>query len=811
MTQARQSSFIRLLNINLVMSLGTGAFCYLWFLWLRAPLYLFWDEGLRLLLLLTAFLTISTIYLKSYILQHDPDATRLLTRLISILVILYLAGTAGLALPQQSGMTWTVSAVGLGSILYFIYQFNRGNTKSRPYGAIVRARALGFALALLVVAISLVDGLLLQTSVQGSLWWDMQHLPWWYSSKIQWPALAFWVLAVSVPLIWFLYRNQNVTFLSDLAVGYFSLLLVILISGFFIGSAAVFKAEIPWSYEAQRALFSHMDSAYHLALTRGFSEVGYPTTGLDGEVFVPYHFAAHLFIAGLARIAGIDYYSLLTLVQYIFMFPFLFWAVSNLVMIIPLNRLIREDYSKFPVLILFMIAAAVPAFYFYGGPQMLRSIPTTLGFIILIAGFAILFEVWFEEQEMNWGIIGLLLVCIVLATYSKVSFGYLLAAMGGWVVLRKTGFSKMCWIYTLLAITILLSSYSMFLIDPRNATEFPLMHGFKHWIIEPPGQMNLMYLGIILLVYLAARFWSGTWSKGLMPGRSLEFYGMTVLFPLIPIMVVNLILADIQYFLRPASYVAVFLFVNRAITWLTVHRVAIKRHTERMTSNWFWIVVACVILVSGQVSLIIQPLQFPMQFVQGAGNFNNDTKQIVAPEHVNLFPSSYGVTKVLDTLNKSGMFISDEMKEIYADTELVRITDAVNAEVTRLESEGYDRQKLTLFIPREITPAKFIEKGRNTRNNTPCKKFGPQLYSWTGVPQIFGIALGVEDGLCPQDVLRNYGYDNYDFINGRSLSTDDGTPERLCGRSLEKEYEIVIMFEQINPEVRYSILKCNDS
>jgi len=217
-------------------------------------------------------------------------------------------------------------------------------------------------------------------------------------------------------------------------------LMGVLMAFYFIALIWGGKCHNPLYFEKIALGEAHIDLMYHATISNLMQTHGFATTGMDGNVYLPYHWASH-FVAGrfsdLLDIAPVKFYNFSLYVIFIpLFFKSLFLLVADI-------RAFRYGNSARPVsykdcAVAFIIFALfIPLIMrvpgaLYGESTLMAA---TLSLLIL--------SLWFKYfRAARWAeLVFISLLTGVLALF-KISFGFVFAGVYAWLFFRRKGYTS---------------------------------------------------------------------------------------------------------------------------------------------------------------------------------------------------------------------------------------------------------------------------------------------------------------------------------------------------------------------------------
>lgn len=237
---------------------------------------------------------------------------------------------------------------------------------------------------------------------------------------------------------------------------------------------AIYFAAALWGGKCHNPLYfekialgeAHIDLMYHAGISNLMNTHGFATTGLDGNVYLPYHWASH-FVAGrfsdLLHIAPVKFYNFSLFVIFL---PLLFKSLFLMVMDVRLfhhstsdtlekyKRIGSGDFvAVFFIFVLFIPLIMRVSGALYGESTLMAAILSML-----------IFSLWFKYlYRKRWAeIIVISILTGVLALF-KISFGFILVGVYAWLFLRRSWYKSLprCLLFTTsLAMFVLIYKYN---------------------------------------------------------------------------------------------------------------------------------------------------------------------------------------------------------------------------------------------------------------------------------------------------------------------------------------------------------------
>lgn len=313
----------------------------------------------------------------------------------------------------------------------------------------------------------------------------------------------------------------------------------------------------------------HGDTLFHISIANMIRTYGVASTGVDGLVFIPYHFGSHAVLAGLANITHQSMIDFYTLSYPLLFFPLLFYSFLLLV-----NTFRTTKYSaQFWLLFAAGIIGIVPlrlqnvsqtdVIFFF-------SESYTIGMVFAILT-GLVGRQMLKEKVAFWQL-GLLIGFIMLCGLIKISFLFLFLALAWYAVFRLDHYKRPFIFFGLIVMTV--AAYFVYsqlrLVDHAAALKpfSTLIQLFENgtlffWLI-----LEFVWYGLAVGIRLSS-LKINSWAKLLLALRKkqlleLEFLTIIVLSGLLPVVLLEMPGGNEQYFIDVHRWVS-FCFV---LAWI---------------------------------------------------------------------------------------------------------------------------------------------------------------------------------------------------------------------------------------------------
>ncbi len=237
---------------------------------------------------------------------------------------------------------------------------------------------------------------------------------------------------------------------------------------------AVYFAAALWGGKCHNPLYfekialgeAHIDLIYHAGIANLMNTHGFATSGLDGNVYLPYHWASH-FVAGrfsdLLQIAPVKFYNFSLFVIFL---PLLFKSLFLLVMDVRLfHHITSGTWEKLKKISSGDFVAVFFIFVFFI-PLIMRVSGALYGESTLMAAILsmLIFSLWFKYLYIKrWAEIVVISILTGILALFKISFGFILVGVYAWLFLRHKWYKSLpqCLLFTTsLAMFILIYKYN---------------------------------------------------------------------------------------------------------------------------------------------------------------------------------------------------------------------------------------------------------------------------------------------------------------------------------------------------------------
>jgi hypothetical protein len=516
------------------------------------------------------------------------------------------------------------------------------------------------------------------------------------------------------------------------------------------------------NFADERFLSGHgysIDSVFHISLIESVMEVGYPSTGLHGYPFTPYHALSHYFDAGVYAVTGIapwEGYSLFFFLKHVALLLSLLYATTRLVK--------SEKWWASSAIFLLAYPPVIGIGYIVG------SHANWLPAIILILAFP---RIWRISQTRSKSVSNYLEMTawVVVISLGKISIGFPLAVFFGvysmlrissrllieWLKLAAFSGVWLIWFY----------SFSSIFVSERSSLDFM-------------DRLDRVWAEIWFLVVLAALLAVVGFlrrNRSCFDGAVAIAGFLAVLF-LITALVVTTKRADVFLFFSGFSLVAIMMVL--ALVGASIGNDFSPLTSDRKSREAFSLPAAAIVLLLPATSLAAQSNQLAgfdfRDVVRNVAFANswpyywfNEEKEL--PDRRSVISSLYGFAD----------------RDLQADV-LLRAREAV-----QYGRETSPDGQVLLFVSREDFEFLNENFGRGNLRGDQKADLGLFVRSALGQPLIFGAEGSEFAGF-------GFGFDRYGVDEGWKARADVSEVE-LCSFGAP-----VLRLDFIDPEK--SVLEC---
>jgi len=190
-----------------------------------------------------------------------------------------------------------------------------------------------------------------------------------------------------------------------------------------------------------------------------------PTSGIDGLIYLPYHWGSNYLYALLSSLLNISTFKFYNLIYPIVFIPFLFHAIFIFISEFRIIKQVSGKLNLLSFLILFVAVIGIyPEIETNKSPLMTTIIVLSesylMGLSFTLLFFAILlryFTDFISNQKINKPFVLIIIPLFIgLISIFKISSGYLTLSLLAYLFLRKQGYKKVEYIFSFVASSIIL-------------------------------------------------------------------------------------------------------------------------------------------------------------------------------------------------------------------------------------------------------------------------------------------------------------------------------------------------------------------
>lgn len=575
-------------------------------------------------------------------------------------------------------------------------------------------------------------------------------------------------------------------FFCLLILVFFSLWIVSVIwGGFHLRPAFVETLVVTKPYFFDQG-YQNADTLYHLSIAQMIKHYGVASTGLDGIPNVYYHYGSHWAMAQLSSFTGIHLMYLYNLGYPLIFITLFFNVFLQFVFRVQEWLFKKTDTGLLFTLLLLCIYIGVPRHLYAGGllgHSGLTNESFTISLIILFVFLHTAMDFWQSGAKHIYAFIILTIFFVIAAGIVKISTGFVLTALTGYLFLRFGLYRKLkYWFFVLLLLVSFLLTYFLTAeILPFGIRQIGMDEGFQQYLhfyrhthtFEPVSWFGGFYLWLYATSILVFALPSPTdqtkiqylWnSKMTLPAETsivIAFVGVVPSLVMAFIGTNSMYFSGIQLFVAGAFVLAFVPLLNDKIqAWLTALKAPLKLSIQ------FVVVVGLLLLMYVEVRWHFNKMiKVNVQMRREILNIPVDPQWRVKYDHSTFEIFGRPVQQAYDTI-KFGRFISSLME---------------------LEKE-VNSSKL-LFLNHQTLPADFF---RNVR----CIETPFIAPAFSGHAMLDGLSYRCEIG------MYGYGYYQRNFTG-----VPDPSQSQICDMAMNKGFAQVMIFEETKND--FLQLECN--
>ena len=532
--------------------------------------------------------------------------------------------------------------------------------------------------------------------------------------------------------------------------------------------------------------YQNADTLYHLSIAQMIKHYGVASTGLDGVPNVYYHYGSHWVMAQLSNFTGVHLVYLYNLGYPLIFITLFFNVFLQFVFRVQEWLFKKTDAGLLFTLLLLCIYIGVPHDLYAGGllgTSGLVNESFTISLTILFVFLHITMAFWQSGARHVYLFIILSIFFVIVAGIVKISTGFVLTALIGYLFLRFGLYRKLkYWFFVLLLLVSFLFTYFLTAETlPFGIRQIGMDEGFQQYLhfyrhthtFEPVSWFGGFYLWLYATSILVFALPSPTdqtkikylWkSKMTLPAETSIVIALVGVVPSLVMAFIgtnSMYFSGIQLFVAGAFVLAfVPLMTDKLQTWLTAVKAPLSLSIQ------FVLVIGLLLLMYVEVRWHFNKMiKVNVQMRREILNIPVDPQWRVKYDHSTFEIFGRPVQQAYDTI-KFGRFISSLME---------------------LEKE-VNSSKL-LFLNHQTLPADFF---RNVR----CIETPFIAPAFSGHAMLDGLSYRCEIG------MYGYGYYQRNFTG-----VPDPSQSQICDMAMNKGFAQVMIFEETKND--FLLLDCN--